>query len=332
MAKHPEPPSSEEVPLYIRWSPDRSPYSIELRLGLVSKIAAQVNLSEQLGTEVGGFLQGTFPTAHVPTMRIDDIEMVSNGSEDDTIFLPEPDEFERFSGLHGRIRPRGNRIIGFFRTHSRTGPMQPSLADRSLLAQEFKNNPYTVLLIQARAPHTAAFFVASQGQLPDEASVRQFEFNENEFKALPEVPAVASEDEFQHADAKVDRSKLQVYLKIAALIVIAIAACALMWSFARQAYVPQWFASASQLHLAVTPQDDLLRISWNHAAKELNQATGATLLITDGSSHSEVALGLDDLRLGSVEYQYATLRVAVRLMLDTPRGKVPGESVEWTGQ
>src|SRR5579875_2426198 len=142
MAKPPEPPLEEEVPLYIRWGPDRSPYSIELRLGLVSKIAAEVNLSEQLGSEIGGFLQGALLPAQPPTIRIDDVEMLSNGSDDDTVFLPEPGELQRLSALRGRARRRDSNVVGFFRTHLRSGPMQPSLADRSILAEEFKGTAY----------------------------------------------------------------------------------------------------------------------------------------------------------------------------------------------
>lgn len=332
MAKPPEPPMAEEVPLYIRWSPDRSPYSIELRLGLVSKIVKQVNLSERLGTEIGGFLQGTFPAANVPTIRIDEIEMVSNGSNDDTVFLPDPSELHRSAALHGRMRTSEATTIGFFRTHARIGPMQPSLSDRGILAQEFKNTPYVVLLIQAQAPHAAAFFVASNGQLPEEPSVREFEFDENEFKALPEVSAQTPEEEPAAPEARFDRAKLGVYSKIAALIFIAIGACALMWSFARQANGPRWFNSRNQLHLAITTDDHLLRISWNHTASELNQATGATLLITDGTNHSELQLGMDDLRLGSVEYQNISSRVDVQLTLNTTSGKVPGDSAEWAAQ
>ncbi|HZS57249.1 MAG TPA: hypothetical protein VFA65_22805 [Bryobacteraceae bacterium] len=331
MVKPPQPRTEEEVPLYIRWSPDRSAYSIELRLDLVSKIAAQVSISEQLGIELGGFLVGTFPAADVPTIRIDDIEMVSNSSADDTVFLPEPAEMHRLPEV--RARARDLTIIGFFRTHARIGPRQPSLADRSIFAQEFKSHPYVVLLIQAKPPHTAAFFVASNGQLPQEPSVREFEFNEDEFKSLPEISAETPEGlPIPVQEKKIDKNRLRVFVTIAALLLIAISACALMWSFARQASLPQWFSSGNQLHLTVTSEDQLLRISWNHSASDLNQATSATLIITDGAIRSQVALGLDDLRLGSVLYQGKSSHVGVHLMLNTPNGQSLGDSAEWSGQ
>lgn len=334
MAKHVQPPIAEEVPLYIRWSPDRSAYSVELRLDLVTQIAEQVELSERMGTELGGFLIGSFPIAHVPTIRVDDIEMVSNGSEDDTVFLPEPNEFRRFPDMRYPARARDSAVIGFFRTHARIGPMRPSLADRSLVAQEFRNSPYVVLLIHAQAPHTAAFFVAANGQLPQEPSVREFQFDENEFKSLPEVPADDGED--RRARLKLpfrfNKETVRVYWKVAVLVLLAIGACALMWSFAHQASGPGWVRATNQLHLTVTPEDRLLRISWNHDAGELNQATGATLVIVDGGIRSELPLEMDDLRLGSVEYQESGSRVQVQLKLTKRSGQVSANSAEWSAQ
>lgn len=333
-------PVSEEVPLYIRWSPDRSTYSIELRLDLVAKIAAQVNTSDQLGTELGGFLIGSFPSANVPTIRIDDIEMVSNGSDDDTVFLPEPSEYQKYPEVRGRARVRDATVVGFFRSHARIGPMRPSPADRSILTQEFKNRPYVVLLIQTKTPHRAGFFVASNGQLPQEPSVREFEFEENEFKALPEVPV----DNPHGTDKKapwrmpaIPAGKLRPYATIGALLIIAAVACAFMWSFARQATIPRWFGSTNQLHLAVAPENgasrrSLLRITWDHSASELNQASGATLVIVDGALRSELPLGLDELRLGAVDYQGTNSRVNVQMMLNTPEGQTLGDSAEWIAQ
>jgi hypothetical protein len=317
----------EDLPLYIRWGPDRTLYGIELRLDLVPKIAAHITVSSQFGTEVGGLLIGKLTDTPVPTLRIENVEMVSNGSDDDTVFLPEPSRLQPYAGP-GTRDERETGVIGFFRTHARTGPMRPSLADRSIFAQEFRASAYALLLIQAQSPHTAAFFIAANGQLPDEPSLREFEFDESAFKALPEVPA-------ESADAVLPvqsgTSKLGLYARIAALILIAVAACALMWSFARQPFSPHWFGPSDHLQLAITPEDKLLRISWNHSAKDLNQATGATLVINEGSQRSELQLGMDDLRLGSVEYQRNGGEVNAQMILNTPNGPMSADSAKWTG-
>jgi hypothetical protein len=232
-----------------------------------------------------------------------------------------------------RARAQAAAVIGFFRTHARIGPRQPSLADRSIFAQQFKSSAYVVLLIQAKAPHTAAFFVASNGQLPQEPSVREFEFNEDEFKALPEIPVETPADQPPSVrETKFDKGKLRVWMTVTALVLIAVGACVLMWSFARQASLPQWFGSGNQLHLAITSEDHLLRVSWNHSASELNRATGAALVITDGAIRSQIPLGLDDLRLGSVLYQTSSARIGVHLMLNTPNGQTMADSAEWNAR
>jgi hypothetical protein len=322
-----KPQSIEDLPLYIRWGPDRTPYGIELRLDLVPKITAHVNLSSQLGTEVGGLLIGKLADTPVPTLRIENVEMISNGSDDDTVFLPEPSRLQPYAGP-GMGDERETGVIGFFRTHARTGPMRPSLADRSIFAQEFRTSPYALLLIQAEARHMAAFFIAASGQLPDEPSLREFEFDESAFKALPEVPP-----ETMDAALPVESgtSKLGLYARIAALVLIAIAACALMWSFARQPFSPHWLGSSDRLQLAITPEDNLLRISWNHSAKDLNQANGGTLVINEGTQRSELQLGMDDLRLGSVEYQGKGGEVNAQMILNLPNGPVSADSAKWTG-
>ncbi len=331
MAKPTQPPIIEDEPLYIRWSPDRSTYAIELRLDLAPKIAAQVQLSERLGTEVGGFLIGTIPSSPVPTLRIESIEMLSNGSDDDTVFLPEPGRFQPSSQARGEHKS-GAEMIGFFRSHARVGPMKPSLADRSIFAQEFQSKPYVVLLVQTEAPHRAAFFVSNNGKLTDEPSVREFAFDENEFKALPEVPGEIPQREPSKDRGRTQTSKWSVYARVAALLLIGIGACALLWSFMQQPNLARWFGSGNQMHLAVLPENHILRISWNHAASELNQASGGTLIISEGSSRSQLRLGMDDLRLGSVEYQGSGSALDVQLILNTPAGPVTADSVRWNGR
>ena len=325
MVRNQQPPT-DEAPLYIRWGPDRSSYGIELRLTLVQKISRQVLLSENAGTEFGGYLLGGLPATDVRTIRIDEIEMVSNGSDDDTVFLPEPSEFDR-----SLKSVDGLQVVGFFRTHAREGPMRPSLADRTIFAHEFASSPHVVLLIRASAPHTAAFFVAQDSSLPQEPSVREFIFDESEFASLPEAPPESTAMESRAQPPAFDKARVGLYLRIAALIVIAVGACVLMWSFAHQSNTAAWFSSDKQVHLAIDRQDRLLRISWNHSAQDFSNATGAMLVITDRGVRSQVQLGTDDLRLGSVEYAPTGAPVQVQMFVNTPNGPMQADSANWSG-
>ena len=317
--------SLDEAPLYIRWSPDRSPYAIELRLELVSKIVKELAQAEKQGVEIGGVLVGSFPDAYMPTLRIEDVEMIPRESGEGATFLLDPEQFVRFSAVRWGIRGHGTAAVGLFRSHMRGGSLRPSLADRNLLSAEFKQPIYAALLIQGRSPHAAAFFVAANGQLPDETAVREFRFNESEFRALPEVEPEA----ISKQSATQRRQKLRTYGMVAALLLIGVAACVLMWSFTKQATMPQWLRPSHQLRLAVTGYGRLLRISWNHAARDLDGTLGATLVINDGTSRREIKLGIDELRLGSIEYDRATPHVAVTLALDKAGAPAHNESADW---
>lgn len=148
MNKLPEQQILEEAPLYIRWSPDRSPYTLELKLDLVPEIARELAQGERLGIEVGGVLIGSLPDGDALTLRVEDMEMVRHPPEEGPIYMLDPGQHERFSEIRTRAASRGKRAVGFFRTHLRPGPLRPSLADRTFLSSEFTEPVYAVLLIQ----------------------------------------------------------------------------------------------------------------------------------------------------------------------------------------
>ena len=321
-------PSLKEAPLYIRWSPDRSPYAIELKLDLVSRIAKELAEAEKLGIEIGGVLIGWFPTGRVPTLRIDDLEMISRRPEDGPVYMLDPDQHKRFAEARDRAMASGRTAIGFCRSHVRPGPLKPSLADRSLLSGQFSEAAYVVLLIQEREPRTAAVFVAADGQLSDEPAIREFRFDEAEFKALPEIQidSAAREED----SGPTTRGKSRWVKPIVIPLLIAIAALGIFGLISQGILPPFWIRSSStQFDLAVTENDRLLRISWNRAARELDRASGARLVIADGASRQEIRLGQDELKLGTVDYQPDTQQVQITMTLNTQDGAQPTQSVEW---
>ena len=318
----------DDAPLYIRWNPDRAPYAIELKLDLVPRILEELDRGERRGVEIGGVLIGSLPEPYMPTLRIEEIEIVPRLPGDGAVYMLDPAEHDRFSQVRWKARARDRAALGFFRSHLRPGTLKLSLADRSLLAGEFKQDIVAVLLIEGRSPHTAAFFLSANGQLPNEPSVREFRFDEAEFRSLPEVPGDAPLAQ-EPAAARPPRSKMRTVAVLAALLLIGVVACALMWSFSAQPLVPDWLHGSSRLQLAVAPRGRLLRISWNHAARELSDATAATLVVTDGAQRREYTLGLDELRLGAVEYQRLSPQVQITMTVTTPNAASPTESVQW---
>ncbi|MBV9763856.1 MAG: hypothetical protein JOZ48_03340 [Acidobacteriaceae bacterium] len=318
----------DDAAYYIRWSPDSGPYAIELKLDLVNRIVKEISEAGAHGVEVGGVLFGTFPKANIPVVRIEDIEMIPRRAEDGPVYMLDPVQHQRFAGARWRAKNQNKVTIGFFRSHVRPGPLRPSLADRSLLSGQFSQSVYVFLLIQAREPRTAALFVATNGQLADEPSVREFRFDQAEFSSLPEIQPDAPQQE--HPSKKSTGTRNRWLKPLAVPILIAIFTVAILWWISRRTAFFEWIRpSPDQLQLEVRQSGDLLQISWNHNARELNRASGATLVIGDGASGQEIKLGPDELKLGVVDYQPSSRQVHVAMKVNAPGSKPLTESVEW---
>ena len=322
----------EQVPLYVRWNPDRSPHAVELRLDLVAQISAELAQAERLGIEVGGLLLGTMPGAESPTLRIDEVAMIGRRFEDGAIYMLEPGQKHRFAEIRDDAKTRGRVAVGFFRSHLRPGPLQPSLADKTLMSEHFGQSLFVFLLIQSREPRTAAFFLASNGQLPEQPSVRKFFFDDSEFKFLPEV---AGEDIEPRASDLLETQGGAVDQRYRWLAVASIAAMAILLILGAFAGgISRLFRPASnKLDLAVTSinNSNVLQISWDHSAPFVTRAKGALLTIVDGQSRREIHLGPDELKLGEVDYEHQAKKVNISVVLESSDA-IPPQTFDWMGQ
>ncbi len=321
----------EQVPLYVRWNPDRSPHAVELRLDLVAQLSAALTHAEGLGIEIGGMLLGTLPGSDSATLRIDEVAMIGRRFEDGAIYMLEPGQHQRFAEIREHAKSQGRVPVGFFRSHLRPGPLQPSVADKALMAEQFGQGLFAFLLIQSRDPRTACFFVSSQGQLPDEPSVRKFFFDAAEFKFLPEVAGEdvePSHDELLQIQGTTDLK----YRWLAVASIAAMAILLILGAFAGG--LSRLFRPASnKLDLAVTTNGgNVLQISWDHSAPFVTHARGALLTIADGQSRREIHLGPDELRLGEVDYQHQANKVNISVVLESPDAKLPPQTFDWMGQ
>ena len=319
----------ESAPYYIRWNPDQSLYAIELKLDLVARIAEDLSEASKLKIEIGGVLIGSFPDGPTPIMRIEELEIIPRRPEDGPVYMLDPIQHQRFAQVHAKAKQQKKVAVGFFRSHIRPGPLRPSLADRSLLSGQFGQAVYALLLIQAREPRTAALFISTDGQLSDEPVVQEFRFDEAEFKALPEVEPDTTEPQPERISAK--SNPINRWLKpIAVPLLIAVAVLSALWWLSKKtALLDALRPSPDELQLAVNKRDHLLRISWNHNARDLDRASGATLLIADGSSRQEIKLGPDELKLGAVEYQPNAGQIHVTMTLTTAGSPLPAQSIDW---
>jgi hypothetical protein len=328
MAKPSEQRATEPAPLYVRWNPERSPYAVELRLELVSRLTTQLVQAERLGIEIGGMLLGSLPDPEIPTLRIDDVVLISRRFEDGAIYMLDPGQQHRLDEIRAAAKAQDRACVGFFRSHLRPGALQPALADRTLLGEQFTHGVYALLLVQSREPRTAAFFLAANGQLPEQPSARKFYFDDSEFKYLPEV-----EGEKLDASGRFPfmASSNRGYRWLGALGVTLLVAFVLRVMFSG-AIARTLRPASNKLDLEVIATGDVLKISWDHNAPVLARAKGAQISIADGSSHREMHLGPDELMLGEVDYERLTQKILVTLTLDVPDSNLPPQTFDWSAE
>src|SRR5580658_4473592 len=138
----------EELPVYYRWRDKRSPYIVELKLSLVPRMLADLLAAERIGLEAGGVLVGSFPVyTGLPTLRIEEYELVGRRATDGLPYIPIDEQRVRFTSTRKRVATRKLSAVGYFRSHLRAGPFELSVPDRDLLAAEFRNSVHVALLV-----------------------------------------------------------------------------------------------------------------------------------------------------------------------------------------
>ncbi|MBV8833764.1 MAG: hypothetical protein JO108_31585 [Acidobacteriaceae bacterium] len=319
-----EQPPVTEAPLYVRWEQERAPYSIELRFDLVNRIKQELAKAEETGVEIGGVLIGSVVAGPPAALRIDELEFIRRRPEDGPIYTIDPRQHGRFSEVKERARTRNRAALGFFRSHVRPGLIRPSIADRTLLSNEFKGKVYMLLLIEAKQPHWAAFFIATEGELPAEPSAQEFRFDADEFENLPESEPEPAPSLFESWR----NWRRASWTTISAILLIGLCACLAIW-FLASGDEPRFGKGSGGLALAIDGQNNHLRISWDHAASQFSHSSGAVLNINDGGTVHQVKLGVDELRLGTVDYETAGHRVRVTMTVNTPGSQPRIQSADW---
>jgi proteasome lid subunit RPN8/RPN11 len=326
-ATMPHQQSNEEAQQYVRWNPYRSPYAIELKLQLLPRLIGEIAAAEKQGIEIGGVLLGSFTDSKPPALRIEEFELVPRNADNGQVYMLDAGQRQYLAGVQVGATVRGLSAIGFFRSHLRPGPLRPSLADRSLLVGQFKGPAYAVLLVEAREPRMGAFFLALNGQLSTEPAVQEFRFGERALRSAAGIqPGVAIEQYDSDSQAHSGDRRIRKYGLIAILLLIAAGTGVLSWPL-----LSGLLSSLNHLDLAISGNDHVLKISWNHGVSGLGRATDASLFIADGTNRRMIQLGQDELKWGAVEYEARTQQIHVTLTVDMPGSTPLSESADWDG-
>jgi hypothetical protein len=328
MQPMPNEPEGSGAPLYVRWGGNNSPYAIELKLGLVAEIRKLLPSSPGDSAEVGGVLVGSLPSSYSATLRVEAVEMIGRGDNDGSTFIIDPSQENKVEQVRLGARETGRSVVGLFRSHRRPSALRPSLADRGLISSLFTEPVCVLLLIQGDEPHSAAFFIAQNGQLPAEPSVREFKFDEHEFSMLPEVEPETVRPRIPEPRRPEPRRKIPpVWIGIGGL--VAASLVYVVWQGAETAKgIP--LLRSSELDMAAASEGPGLRVSWNNSSRAFDKASGARLVVKRaGVPDQSVQLGLDDLRLGAVEVENSAPKVDLTLVVEVPGSPSITQEVRW---
>ncbi|HEY1216292.1 MAG TPA: hypothetical protein VGE93_21930 [Bryobacteraceae bacterium] len=308
---------------YIRWPSGNANYRIELNSDVIHELDSEIAAAEKSGAEIGGVLLGSLELSPVPTLRVESFEIIAPGPEQGPLYLLSPQQQEEFAAVSQRATAGHTVPVGFFRSHLRSGPLALSLADKGFLWKQFRSATYLALLIEAPEPHKAHLSVWKNGQVAFQSSIPAFPFDEER----PEpsgyvVPVKSSPETFSStvlepppAPKQQRRTISPDLLVLCSVIVFAVGI--VLWPVWQATFGGPWAPlSPDHIGLSVQPQGSDLRVTWDQKMPEISRAEGATLTILDGPRRSEVLLGRDDLKFGSVVYPYASGKVEASLALN----------------
>jgi hypothetical protein len=273
---------------------------------------------------VGGLLIGALPNPMLATLSIDEVGFIPRQGSGLEYIVGSGFQMQLMQAAEN-ARRRGKQLVGFFRSNMRGGMLSPGENDRLFMSLQFRHPAAVLLLLQGRAPHTAALYVCTDGQVPETPTVREFQLDEREFRSLPEIyrdPGSGA----QEASSSPARTQLYVGLGIAAILLLVL--LGLVTGVFTGGAVR---LGGNQVGLNVSARARVLAITWDHSARAVRGAHSATLQVTDGASAKEISLGADDLRLGSVDYEPVSSAVQVTLTI-RQSGRAPvQQSSHWNG-
>lgn len=326
-------------PKYVRLPGGAAGYSIEIGRDVLRRLLNEIARAGTVDSETGGLLLGSWASYPQSTIRVEDFAPVPPDPGEGAIYMLSPQQQDQFATARQQASTGKLTPLGFFRSHVRTGPLALSLADKGLLAKQFRSGSYLALLIEASEPHKAVFFVASEGQaalhsalnnlpalLSDQASP---EFLRNE-------PIPASAPLYARPERSVDQldeTKPSRRLK-PDLVFFCAALCfafgIVLWPIWESTFGGPWaVASSTHMALSIRGHGQNLSLTWNRTMPEISQAQGATLTITDGSRPVEIPLKKEDLKFGAVAYVPSSDKVTATLALQMQDSTSLVQSVLW---
>jgi hypothetical protein len=327
---------------------------VEIKIELVARILADLQVAEDMGLEGGGVLVGCFPRSiGPPLLRIDEFETVGRRGGDGLPYILLAEQRQRFTTVRKKAATRELSAVGYFRSHLRTGAFELSVGDRDLMSAEFRNSIHVALLIgkdQSGVPsdtgerHLATYFVAVNGVVQNRVDPTTFPFEADELQRLAlsqprtvesrqasarkeavteseaQAESEVTEEAFAEPREAGGRTRRLMWAGVGLLALLALVFVG--WGWLRPGGSSP--GSSTRLELSVATQgsgnlgNQSLHVTWNHGSPMVANATKAVLTISNSATHQtiqEFELAPSDLSTGSVKVDMATVPVEVSLVL-----------------
>jgi hypothetical protein len=196
--------NTQQVPGYFVWEASGKPLVVHLSLNVVDRMSVDIlrglGSVPKRGAEVGGILLGSIESPSTPDGRtvvhVDDFENVSCEYARGPSYLLSEGERAKLESVVERAQPNPRlHAIGYYRSHTRDGPLLPGDEDRETFWKCFSTPTSVALLVRpfAAKVSTAAIFVAQNGELPAEAPA-EFPFRRREMAGDDIVSRRAPQD------------------------------------------------------------------------------------------------------------------------------------------
>ncbi len=338
-------------PLYYRWRDERSPLIVEIKIDLVPRILADLQVAEEMGLEAGGVLVGCFPRSiGPPLLRIEEFETVGRRGGDGLPYVLIGEQRQRFTSARKRAVTPELSAVGYFRSHLRTGAFELSVGDRDLMSAEFRNALHVALLIAKdqsgtanpeKAPHLATYFVSVNGVIQNRVDPITFPFDAGVLQRLaltqPRPPSEShplgapveetgvgrrTRDGATHVAPKDQGSTARRFAWAGVGLLALLTLAFVIWGWQRTGSALS--GSSTRLELSAATQgsgtygNQSLMVTWNHACPLLANATKAVLTVTDRATRKTIQqfeLAPSDLTAGSVKVDMAVEPVEISLEL-----------------
>jgi len=259
---------------------------------------------------------------------VEDVEMFARDNKKGSTFIIDPTQENKVEAVRVRAQEMGRSVVGLFRSHRRPGALRPSLADRGLISTLFTEPVCVLLLVEGAEPNSAAFFLAQNRQIPAEPSVREFKFDEREFRLLPEVePETPRPRVTESRRPQPTRTVSPAWIGLGGF--VAASLFYVLWQGAQTAKgIPLW--RSNQVELATWREGPGLRVAWNNSSRAFDKASGARLVVKrQGVVDQQIQLGVDELRLGAVEIENSAPLVDMTLAVEVPGSAPIAQTVRW---